>query len=54
MNPLVHYFENGAAELRDPHPLFSTRWYVEQNRGTMQPGQNPLLHYLAAERARLG
>jgi glycosyltransferase involved in cell wall biosynthesis len=35
-NPLLHYLELGAAEGRDPNPLFSASWYCEQN---------PLLHY---------
>lgn len=36
-DPLLHYFELGAAEGRDPNPLFSAKWYREQN---------PLLHYI--------
>ncbi|MCB1536048.1 MAG: hypothetical protein KDJ44_15355 [Rhodoblastus sp.] len=46
---LIHYVEHGAAESRDPHPLFSTQWYVQQTPDLAQSGENPLAHYLARQ-----
>ncbi|WP_076729351.1 glycosyltransferase [Methylobacterium radiotolerans] len=46
LDPLEHYFVNGAAEGRDPHPLFDTSWYLEQNPDVAASGRNPLEHYL--------
>jgi len=31
---------------RQPGPEFDAHWYLEHHREAMQPGQNPLLHYL--------
>lgn len=42
-----HYLSHGAYEGRDPHPLFSTRFYLEQNPDVAASGVNPLVHYLA-------
>jgi hypothetical protein len=46
--PLTHYLLHGAARGVDPHPLFSTPWYLTRNgealRGT---GATPLAHFLA-------
>ena len=36
----------GALEGRDPHPLFDSDWYLEQNRDVAAAGLNPLVHYL--------
>src|SRR5436309_2110301 len=27
-DPVVHFLSHGAAEGRDPNPLFDTRWYL--------------------------
>src|SRR5262249_38967949 len=32
IDPLRHYVLHGAAEGRNPHPMFDTRYYIEQNR----------------------
>jgi GT2 family glycosyltransferase/glycosyltransferase involved in cell wall biosynthesis len=43
---IAHYLRHGAAENRDPHPLFSTRFYLERNPDVAASGVNPLVHYL--------
>ncbi len=43
-NLLVHYLTRGAAEGRNPHPLFHTRYYENRYRAMLQ-GENPLAHY---------
>ena len=47
-DPLAHYLSSGAAELRDPHPLFVSRDYVAQAEAAGLAGArlNPLAHYL--------
>ena len=45
-DPLAHYWRIGAAEGRDPNPLFSTNWYLARYPDVAQSGQNPLMHYL--------
>jgi glycosyltransferase involved in cell wall biosynthesis len=42
----MHYLEYGAAEKRDPSPLFDTSYYLEHNRDVASSGMNPLEHYL--------
>lgn len=42
-----HYLRLGAAEGRDPNPLFFSRDYWKQAPGALEQGANPLLHYLA-------
>lgn len=42
-----HYATDGAAEGRDPHPLFSTSFYCENNPDVRNAGINPLAHFLA-------
>ena len=41
-----HYLEHGAAEGRNPHPLFDTNFYLEQNPDVVADGANPLVHYI--------
>ncbi|MBV8906617.1 MAG: glycosyltransferase [Acidobacteriia bacterium] len=36
----------GAGESRDPHPLFDTAYYLEENPDVKAAGINPLRHYL--------
>lgn len=43
-----HYVTTGALEGADPHPLFDTDWYLEQNTYPRKNGINPLVHYLTA------
>lgn len=45
MEPLMHYLWFGAAEGRDPHPLFNTRHYLGQ-RPDLSRDENPLAHYI--------
>ncbi|MBL1258889.1 rhamnan synthesis F family protein [Methylocystis sp. Sn-Cys] len=41
-----HYIEYGASEGRNPHPLFDTRYYLEQCPTAAESGLTPLAHYL--------
>ncbi len=47
LSPLAHYLLVGAAEGRDPHPLFDTDWYIARNPDVSEAGINPLAHFLA-------
>jgi len=54
MNPLLHYLEYGGKENRNPHPIFSTQYYLENNPSVKSSGLNPLIHYIQdGESARL-
>jgi predicted nucleic acid-binding Zn-ribbon protein len=44
-SPLVHYVLVGAAQRRDPHPLFSTAYYATKVTD-LRPHANALVHYL--------
>lgn len=45
--PLTHYLLRGGAELRDPHPLFDARFYLEHNGVNLgETGLTPLEHYM--------
>jgi hypothetical protein len=46
VNPLEHYVRFGAAEGRDPHPLFDTAWYLAHNPDARIVGITPLEHYV--------
>ncbi len=41
-----HYLRLGADHGLDPHPFFSSRFYLEANPDIARAGINPLLHYL--------
>jgi hypothetical protein len=45
-DPLQHYLEYGAWEMRNPNPLFDSDWYLAVNPEVAQTGINPLIHYL--------
>jgi len=47
MDPLKHYLKYGAAEQRQPHPLFDPAHYLASCPEARDAG-NPLLHFLAA------
>ncbi|MFM8941572.1 MAG: hypothetical protein ACKOEY_16605, partial [Phenylobacterium sp.] len=47
-----HFLREGAADGRDPHPLFSLEWYVSQAPELAATGENPVLHYLRSGAAR--
>ena len=44
-DPAWHYLAHGAAEGRDPGPIFSTAGYFSRNPDVAEAGKNPLLHY---------
>ncbi|HEX6119974.1 MAG TPA: glycosyltransferase domain-containing protein [Dongiaceae bacterium] len=46
LDPVHHYIERGASELRDPGPYFSTRWYVKRYPDVAASGKNPLHHFI--------
>jgi hypothetical protein len=46
MDPLKHYLKYGAAEQRQPHPLFDPAHYLASCPQARNAG-NPLLHFLA-------
>jgi hypothetical protein len=46
VNPLCHYLKHGAAELRQPHPLFDAGFYLDRNPDIRGAGVNPLVHYV--------
>jgi glycosyltransferase involved in cell wall biosynthesis len=46
LDAVDHYLNVGAALGWDPHPLFSTRWYLRCSPDVRASGQNPLHHYL--------
>ncbi len=46
MEAFAHYESKGWLERLDPHPLFSTRFYLKAHRDVARSGMNPLEHYL--------
>jgi hypothetical protein len=48
INPLIHYLKLGAEEERNPHPLFSTKFYLSVNADVREAGENPLVHYVTS------
>ncbi len=54
VDPLRHYLEQGAAELRDPSREFSTAYYLESNPDVASSGMNPFLHFLVEGRREGG
>jgi hypothetical protein len=46
VNPLCHYLKHGAAQLRQPHPLFDPSFYLDRNPDVRRAGVNPLVHYV--------
>lgn len=47
IDPLRHYLEFGAWEMRNPNPLFDSDWYLRTYPDVAESGINPLLDYLA-------
>lgn len=46
VDPVVHYVQKGAKELREPGPAFDTAFYFAQCPDASREGVNPLVHYL--------
>lgn len=45
IEPIVHFLDFGAAEMRNPNSWFDTRAYFERNPHLVVAGVNPLSHY---------
>ena len=43
---ITHYVFHGAAEGRDPHPLFSTQYYLAEHSAALRAKENPLDHFV--------
>ena len=52
-DPYHHFVRYGAAEKRDPNPLFDSAWYIEHYPDVAASGLIPLLHYVQAGAAEL-
>ncbi len=50
-DPARHYLESGWKEGYDPHPDFSTDFYLARSPDVRKAGMNPYLHYLEWGRA---
>ncbi len=50
-DPLLHYLEQGALELRNPSGSFDARAYVLQHQELGEIPHNPLLHFIRSQEA---
>ena len=50
---LVHYLQEGWRKGLDPHPLFSTNYYLASNAQFVARDENPLLHYFQSGASQL-
>ena len=50
-DPVRHYIDHGAAELRNPSTHFSTQFYIEAYPDVTPSGMNPLAHYIQVGKA---
>lgn len=46
VDPITHYLECGARELRNPSCYFDTNFYIETYQDVKESGMNPLVHYI--------
>lgn len=46
ISAIVGYLMAGWKEQLDPHPLFSTKYYIEKNKDVAEAEMNPLQHYI--------
>ena len=46
LDPIRHFFDNGAREGRNPNTHFETNWYVSNNPDVAASTMNPFLHYI--------
>jgi glycosyltransferase involved in cell wall biosynthesis len=51
LDPLLHFLTSGAAEGRNPSPVFHTAFYRYNHPDVLSSGQNPLAHYVRHGRA---
>ncbi len=49
VDPVVHYLETGALELRNPSDVFDARGYAEKCRQRGESVDNPLLHFIQSK-----
>src|ERR1700688_1104862 len=52
LDPLLHYLERGAAELRNPSESFNARHYVQLCQARGEQVDNPLVHYIESRAAQ--
>lgn len=45
-DPLLHYVDYGARELRNPSPYFDTEYYLRSNPDVARHGANALIHFV--------
>ena len=45
-DPLSHYFQFGAKEMRNPGPGFDSHWYLTTYLDVAAKGINPLVHFI--------
>lgn len=46
IDPILHYIDHGAAELRNPNPGFDTEYYLGKYPDVALAAMNPLDHYI--------
>ena len=46
LDPIRHFFDDGAREGRNPNAYFVTNWYLSTNADVVASNMNPFLHYL--------
>ncbi len=46
LDPVVHYFDNGVREGRNPNRYFHTNWYTQNNPDVAAARLNPFMHYM--------
>ncbi len=46
IDPIRHFFDNGAREGRNPNPYFDTSWYLGANADVAASQMNPFLHFV--------
>ena len=51
VEPLRHYIDHGATELRDPSAHFNTQFYIEAYPDVITSRMNPLAHYIKIGKA---
>lgn len=45
-DPVLHYMQHGVSAGYDPHPDFSTNYYLKYNKDVAEADQNPFFHYI--------